>query len=273
MFGTVSFNSFTAMVNPYVLLARAMCIKGSLRASSLVDDGDESSPRRTMLCHRNTWFLAPSANTIHTSARVHACRRILSLLAAESSVWSRNVPWIESAHVMITFHAAIHDCCITLFPDALTGNVCIDPFRIPPHAWIDFAKLDRSACVICNSFLEMLAKVAIIQENIWIVEPTVEMSFYRLYWLDDPNELLISSQDHECGICSWCIDLGLQAPRSKDFVVFLTNPSTQIDCFSDMITCIGNAIELTWSWAESQQGVRYPRHCLGVWQRELWLLL
>lgn len=82
--------------------------------------------------------------------------------------------------MVITLHTTVHDGGITLFSDALLGHVVVDPVREAPHGGIDLAELDIRADVLTDLVFEGRVEVAIVQEDVWVVEPSVEMSFNRL---------------------------------------------------------------------------------------------
>jgi hypothetical protein len=145
-----------------------------------------------------------------------------------------DVPRVEAAHVVITLHATIHDGGITLFSDALLGDFVVDPIGETPHGAIDFAKLDLPAGVVEDGVFEVLVKVAVVQEDIRVVPPPVEMTLNRLDGLDDTVELLISGEDNKGGVCSGTGVVDVHTSGGKNFVVVLTNPSV---------------------WGKSQQGL------------------
>lgn len=79
--------------------------------------------------------------------------------------------------MVIAFHSTIHDDLIPLLSDPFSGYINVDPVRIPPHARVYLPKLNGRAGVIHDCVSEVGIKVAIVEEDIWIVEPSVEMSF------------------------------------------------------------------------------------------------
>lgn len=79
---------------------------------------------------------------------------------------------------MITLHATIHDGSISLLPNSFAGDIRVDPIWISPHRRIYLAKLYRRTCVIRYGLLELRAEFSIVQEHVWVVEPSVEMSLY-----------------------------------------------------------------------------------------------
>ena len=79
--------------------------------------------------------------------------------------------------MMITFHTTIHNSGISLFPDSLLGDFMVYPVRVPPHAIIDLSKLNGSASIILNGVFELLVKISVIQKDVRIMPPSVEMTF------------------------------------------------------------------------------------------------
>lgn len=86
---------------------------------------------------------------------------------------------------MVTLHTAIHDCLISLLRNALLGDLGIDPVWETPHFGVNLSKLHRRAGVIGDYLLECRVELAVVEEDIWIVIPSVEMAFNGFYGLDD----------------------------------------------------------------------------------------
>ena len=103
---------------------------------------------------------------------------------------------------MITLHATVHDGGVTLLRDAFSCHVVIDPIWIAPHAGINLPKLYRSAGVIGHVVLEGLFEIAVVKEHIWVVEPSVKVSLYRLDRLYDAIYLFIPCENNEGGVRS-----------------------------------------------------------------------
>ncbi len=122
---------------------------------------------------------------------------------------------------MVALHAAIHNSGVSLLPNTLFCRLQIDPVRVTPHIRVYFAEFDSSAGVVYNCLLKCLVKVSIVKENIWIMEPSVEMPFHRFYGLDNTLQLLISRQDYQRCVRPWSICLGLEASGYEYFVVIL----------------------------------------------------
>ena len=99
----------------------------------------------------------------------------------------------------------------------------IDPIRISPHRCVNLAKLDLATRVIGYSVLKVILEIAIVEEYVWIVEPTIEMPFDRLDRLYDTIQLLVPSKDHKCSICSLSFGsfFRILTSRNKYFVMFL----------------------------------------------------
>lgn len=136
--------------------------------------------------------------------------------------YSEYSPGVESAHVVVTFHSSIHDRSITLFSDTLFGNFMVHPVRVTPHAIIDLAKFHGGAGVVLDGFLEHIIKVAVVQKDIRVVKPPVEVSLNRLDRLNDTIQLFIPGQNDEGSVCSWSIRFHWKTARGEDFVVFFT---------------------------------------------------
>lgn len=77
---------------------------------------------------------------------------------------------------MVTFHSTIHDGSISLFRNALFSNLRVDPIWESPCFRVDKSKLYGSACIILDGLLEGFVELFIVQEYIWVVIPSVEMS-------------------------------------------------------------------------------------------------
>lgn len=78
---------------------------------------------------------------------------------------------------MVAFESTIHDGIITLLGDTLLGDFGIDPVRKPPHIGANLAKLDSTRCIVANRLFEGLVEVAIVKENVGVIEPAIEVAF------------------------------------------------------------------------------------------------
>ena len=125
--------------------------------------------------------------------------------------------------MMIALHATIHDCAVTLLSDTLLNNRRIRPVWKTPVLWRDFAPLHCRLCVIADSLFEGRVEITVVEEDIWVVEPPVEMTLDRLDRLQHPIQLLVSCEHDKCGIGSWCLDVGLEAASDKGFVMLFTD--------------------------------------------------
>lgn len=77
--------------------------------------------------------------------------------------------------------------------------------------------------MVLNSLLESGVEVAVIEEDIWIVEPPVEMPFKGLDGLYDTIKLLIPREDYDCGVRAGTIRLGFETAYCKGLVILLTD--------------------------------------------------
>jgi len=87
---------------------------------------------------------------------------------------------VEAAHVMVTFHATVHNGLVSLFANTFSCNFFVDPIWISPHARVDLPKFYRRTCVVGDGFLEGGIEVAVIQKDVGIVEPSIEVPFNGL---------------------------------------------------------------------------------------------
>lgn len=86
---------------------------------------------------------------------------------------------------MITFHTTIHDGIVSLLCDALLSNIRVDPVWEAPLLWRYLAPLDRSTNVLQDHLPECLVEVAVIEEDVWVMEPPIEMSLDGFDRLED----------------------------------------------------------------------------------------
>jgi hypothetical protein len=103
---------------------------------------------------------------------------------------------------MVTLQATIHDSGVTLLRNALLGRLDVHPVRITPHVRADLAKLDSPGSVVCDSGLEGVVEVAIVEEDIGVVIPPVEMPFHGLDRLDDSFQVAVPGEYDECSVRS-----------------------------------------------------------------------
>ena len=111
-----------------------------------------------------------------------------------------NLPRVEAAHVVITFHSTVHDGRITLFPDTFLGHLVVHPVGESPHGGIDLAEFHGGAGVVLHGGLEVLVKVTVVQEDVRVVEPAIEVPLDRLERLNHTVQLLVSGENDEGGV-------------------------------------------------------------------------
>lgn len=126
---------------------------------------------------------------------------------------------------MITLHTTVHDGSITLFSDAFLGHIVVNPVGEAPHAGIDFAELDVGADVLTDLIFEGRVEVAVVQEDVWVVEPSVEVSLHRLERLQDTFEFLVTGEDDEGGVGARLVGLEgrVLTACDKDLVVLFAD--------------------------------------------------
>lgn len=123
---------------------------------------------------------------------------------------------VEAAHSVVTLESTVHDGGITLFGDAFLSNLVVDPIRVSPHLGANSTKLDSTRGVVADDIFECLIKLAIVQKDVGVVEPSVEVAFDGLYRLDDTVKLLIPGEDDESTIGPRFVDFGLRVEATGD---------------------------------------------------------
>jgi hypothetical protein len=136
-----------------------------------------------------------------------------------------DIPRVESAHVVITLHTTVHNSSITLFSDALLGHIVINPVGEAPHTGIDLSKLDVGADVLADFIFEGRVEVAVVQEDVWVVEPSIEVSLNRFERLEHTFEFLVTGEDDESGVGAWLVSLDdrVLTACDEDLVVLFAN--------------------------------------------------
>ena len=76
---------------------------------------------------------------------------------------------------MIALHAAIHDGSVALLLNTFLRDSRIDPIWKAPHLRTNLAPFDFTTGMLLHNIFEGLIKISIIEENVGIVEPPIEM--------------------------------------------------------------------------------------------------
>lgn len=129
---------------------------------------------------------------------------------------------------MVTLKTTVHDSGVSLLSNTLLCNLGINPVGVSPHLGANLSKLDGSGGVVADGVLEGLVEVSIVEEDIWIMIPSVEVSFNRLHRLDNTLQLLVSSKDDECAVHSLSRRVGLETSSDKYFVVLFADFSVDM---------------------------------------------
>ena len=90
------------------------------------------------------------------------------------------LPRIETAHVVVALKTAVHDSIIALLSDAFLGDLGVDPVGQTPHLRANLTKLNRARSVVAYCFLERLVELAVVEEDVGVIEPAVEVTLDRL---------------------------------------------------------------------------------------------
>lgn len=141
----------------------------------------------------------------------------------------RSLPRVEATHLVIALQPAVHDGSIALFRNAFLCNRRVNPVGKSPHVGSDLAKLNLPRCVVSNGFLEVVVEVAVVEEDVGVVVPSVEVAFDRLDRLDNTVNLLVSGKDNEGSIGTGLGRIGLGTAFDEDLVVLFADFSVIAD--------------------------------------------
>lgn len=103
-----------------------------------------------------------------------------------------NLPRIEATHLVVAFQTSVHHSSIALFSNALCSNLGVDPIGEPPHIRSDLSKLNVARSMISNGLFKVVVEIAIVEEHIGVVIPSVEVSLDRLDRLQYTVKLFVS---------------------------------------------------------------------------------
>ena len=170
---------------------------------------------------------------------VEETARHISMSINSGRLEKSNIPRIEPAHGVVALKTTVHDSSIALLGDTLFPHLWIKPVRVSPHVMIDFAKLHRAGRVVLDRVLEGRVELSIIEEDIRVVIPAVEVALDRLDGLDDAVQLLVSGEDHEGAVCSRSAGVRFETSYFEDFVVLFTDFS------------VAHRLVRTYSWSSS----------------------
>ena len=141
----------------------------------------------------------------------------------ENILWRAGIPRVEAAHEVVALHSTIHDGVVSLLVDTLLGNLGINPVGVTPHVRSNLAKLDAGGGVVLDRLLESIVEVAIVEENIRVVVPAVEVTLDRLHRLDNTIQLLVSCEDDKGGVGAGLAGVRFETSRHKHLVVLFAD--------------------------------------------------
>ena len=95
------------------------------------------------------------------------------------------IPRVEPAHVMVALHTTVHDGPVTLLGDSFLRNIWIYPVGEAPLLGRDLTPLHWSTDMSQDRLPERLVEVSVVEEDVWVVKPPVEVSLERLDRLYD----------------------------------------------------------------------------------------
>lgn len=128
---------------------------------------------------------------------------------------------------MVAFQATIHDSSITLLRNTFLCNLGVNPLGETPHLGPDLAKLNGGRCKVLNGVLECLVEVAIVQEDVWVMVPSVEVALDGLDGLNNTFEFLVSGQDDKGAVGAGLGGVRLETALDEDLVILLADFSVR----------------------------------------------
>lgn len=102
----------------------------------------------------------------------------------------------------------------------------VDPVGETPHGAVNLAKLHRRGRVVFHGIDEIIVKVAIVQEDIRVVPPPIEMSLDRLKRLNDAVQFLVPRQYDKGSICARAfrpVRVDWETAGCEDFIVLFAD--------------------------------------------------
>lgn len=116
---------------------------------------------------------------------------------------TQHLPRIEPTHGMIALQTTIHDGRVALLCNTFFGRFHVHPVWISPHVGSNLPKLDSTRCVVRDRRLEGIIEVPIVEEDIGVVVPPIEVPLHRFQGLNNPVQVTVPRKDNECSVCPW----------------------------------------------------------------------
>jgi len=124
---------------------------------------------------------------------------------------------------MITLQTTIHDGRVSLLGNAFLPNLGIKPVGITPHVMVNLAELDSSRRVVLDSVPEGGVEFLVVEEDVGVVIPSVEVAFNRLDGLDHAIQLLVSREDDKDTVGTRFASVGLAAADLENLVILFAD--------------------------------------------------
>lgn len=141
---------------------------------------------------------------------------------------------------MVALQSTVHDSCITLLGNTLLCNLGVNPLRETPGVRLNLAELNMTRRVVSHSILEIIVELDVVEEDIRIVIPAVEVAFHGFDGLDDTIDFLVPGENDKGGIGPGLACVRLEATGDEDFVMLLADFSAATRL---LVACSGLGIE------------------------------
>lgn len=141
-----------------------------------------------------------------------------------------DLPRVKSAHGVIALQTTVHDSGVSLLSDTFFGDLGVNPVGETPHVRTNLAELDGSRGVVLDSLLEGRVEVVVVEEDVRVVVPSVEMALNRLDGLNHTIQLLVTRKDDESAVGTRFTGIGLQAACLEDLIILFAYFSAGEQC-------------------------------------------
>jgi hypothetical protein len=117
-------------------------------------------------------------------------KKKLSKVRLNSTRKSRgNVPRVEATHLVVALQPTVHDGRISLLRNALLRDLLVYPVGEIPHLGSDLAKLDLPGRIFLDRLLEVVVELGVVEEDVRVMEPAVEVALDRPDGLEYASEI------------------------------------------------------------------------------------
>ena len=130
---------------------------------------------------------------------------------------------------MVALHAAIHDCPVALLLDPFASIFGIHPLGVLPHARVYDTKFNRCIGICADGVFEGRVEVQVVEKDVWVVVPAIEMAFNGFDRFNDPIQFLIPGEYDKRGVGAGLRSVRLLPTKMKNLVMLFADfPGTSV---------------------------------------------